>query len=577
MINKLFLVPALAAGISLAACGGGGGSHNSSSNDEPQYDSGYRINSVDVAYQFSALPDTERLEAATKHLSAKIAEKQKINRSLIELTGIDEYYDELYAVLKKSAAVFVVSMSPSVDIFTNGSATDASYEENILVSITLNGMELPYFQFGPVVVIGLSVENLNSLQKLGIDADICLYDENGDPHYDLSGKAACASKKLDIPVNSDSFAKISTGDDRTCGLTRGGDVYCWGQNFMYEEDKPDLGVLGLSSDYQEMNYPIPMKLAMPDGKRIIDISTGVTDTYAISSLYDLVAWGDYVIPSQSNVSVEWSNVPVIIGTATTADAGFDYPAVYYVTPGSEGNSQYCSRYSGCLEMDGELVTQVSAGDLYRCNVDAESRLTCYGRLGSAIDQEQRIGDMGLENVSKVSVGDYFACAISNLNLYCWGNNVPKVKEYFSNKQYYEDKIGLVGTGNSTDEYIKNPSLVSSLSEVSDVSVGSVHACAISKGEVYCWGAAENCSTDSYQELRLGVSQIGLGADTKWTSTPTKVKGLKNIVSVDAGRFRTCAMDRDGKAWCFGANIHGELGNGQINDGGSTTPVEVLMN
>ena len=136
---------------------------------------------------------------------------------------------------------------------------------------------------------------------------------------------------------------------------------------------------------------------------------------------------------------------------------------------------------------------------------------------------------------------------------------------------------MLGTGNTTDEYIKNPALVSSLGEVTDVAVGAVHACAVSKGEVYCWGAAENCTEDDLEEIRLGVSQIGLGPEIKWISTPTKVKGLENIVSVDAGRFRTCAVDRDGKAWCFGANMFGELGNGQVNDGGSTTPVEVLMN
>ena len=574
MKNKLFLMTAIAAGLSLAACGGGG-SHHGSNNEEPQYDTGYRIVSVEESYQFNAVPDIDRLEAAANSLSAKITGRQETGRVNIEIP--EEAYERLLAVLRQSAAVFAVGMSLNVEKIINGNTVDAYNEENLQVSVTLHGMELPYFQYGPAVIVGLSEENLKTLQKIGIVADICLYDEDMNPLYDLYGKKACANKKFDIPVNKDSFAKISTGDFRTCGVTRSGDVYCWGQNFIYDADRPDGGLLGLGDDYQETNYGSPMKVAMPEGTRIIDITTGVPDTYAISSLYEFFGWGHYSDPVKKQDRE--SNVPSIIGSAVAIDAGYDYPAVYFVTADSDRSSQYCQG-GHCNDTDGEQVTQVSAGDHYRCSVDAESRLACHGKLDEPygeMDRPSRTGDMGLASVSKVSVGESFACAISNLSLYCWGFNLPRVEQRFANWQYYDGKIGLLGTGNTTDEYIHNPALVSSLSAVTDVAVGAVHACAISGGEVYCWGAAEDCTEDSGSENRLGVSQIGLGPDVKWTSTPTKVKGLKNIVSVNANRYRTCAVDRDGRAWCFGANMFGELGNGQINDGGSTTPVEVQLN
>ncbi|MBQ8708274.1 MAG: hypothetical protein IJ523_09335 [Succinivibrionaceae bacterium] len=153
--------------------------------------------------------------------------------------------------------------------------------------------------------------------------------------------------------------------------------------------------------------------------------------------------------------------------------------------------------------------------------------------------------------------------------------MPEVDEYFINRQYYEDQIGMLGTGNAYDDFVRSPELVSKLDEASSVAVGDLHACAISKGKLYCWGAAENSAYDS--DWRLNVSQTGLGPDRKWTAEPTLVKGLENMVSVSASRYGTCALDRDGKAWCFGFNGHGQLGNGQIDDGGSTVPVEVQWN
>lgn len=44
----------------------------------------------------------------------------------------------------------------------------------------------------------------------------------------------------------------------------------------------------------------------------------------------------------------------------------------------------------------------------------------------------------------------------------------------------------------------------------------------------------------------------------------------DAVKVSAGYFSTCVLDDAGKAWCFGHNAHGELGNGTTTD--STAPV-----
>ncbi|MBQ8708273.1 MAG: hypothetical protein IJ523_09330 [Succinivibrionaceae bacterium] len=310
-------------------------------------------------------------------------------------------------VLKDSAGVFAIVMLPHFDRITDGVARDAS-SENLMAGIESDDLDLPYFQYGPVMVIGLSKDKLETLKNVHFNARICLYEENGSPILEPSGKPACGSQKLSIPVNKNAFAKISAGDNRTCGLTRIGDVYCWGQNFFEDGHRPDDSMLGLGSSYQDLDYGSPMKVEVPGGKRTIDISVGVTDTYAVSSVRDLFAWGQYVTPGSQPNDYYSSNVPKRIGVATAVDTSLDYPGMYYI--GSDGDSVYCTMYSGCEAADDEYVTKASVGDDYRCSIDVNSRLSCRGKIDTATQELEksginaRIGYMNLENVTDVSVG-----------------------------------------------------------------------------------------------------------------------------------------------------------------------------
>jgi len=97
--------------------------------------------------------------------------------------------------------------------------------------------------------------------------------------------------------------------------------------------------------------------------------------------------------------------------------------------------------------------------------------------------------------------------------------------------------------------------------ISAVSAGPLHTCAVSMGRLYCWG--------SNQFGQLGNGTVG-GAQT----TPVQVKGVlagKFVTAVSVGTAHTCAV-ANGKAFCWGRNTQGELGNkSQML---STTPVAV---
>ncbi len=82
----------------------------------------------------------------------------------------------------------------------------------------------------------------------------------------------------------------------------------------------------------------------------------------------------------------------------------------------------------------------------------------------------------------------------------------------------------------------------------DVAAGESHACAVmADGRVYCWGANHH-------------GQLGDGTFTTRTR-PVQVLGIDNAVSVALGSWHSCALLKTGEVRCWGYNTHGNLGRG----------------
>ncbi|MDY0000199.1 MAG: hypothetical protein RBU30_02775 [Polyangia bacterium] len=154
---------------------------------------------------------------------------------------------------------------------------------------------------------------------------------------------------------------------------------------------------------------------------------------------------------------------------------------------------------------------------------------------------------------QVAAGGGHTCALtSEHKLYCWGSN----------------NQGQIGTGSSIQEYT-SPQLVEILPALTHaierVTAGSGHTCAtISDGRLFCWG--ENV-----------FGQLGTG-NTYEVRSPHILNGFggvgePKVRSVAAGMWHTCALDGDGRVYCWGANNYGQLGVGS-SDLYSTTPLEV---
>ena len=111
--------------------------------------------------------------------------------------------------------------------------------------------------------------------------------------------------------------------------------------------------------------------------------------------------------------------------------------------------------------------------------------------------------------------------------------------------------GQLGDGGACGTLCLAPVQVTGLtSGVTAIAAGYLHTCALTgEGGVKCWG--------NNLHGQLGNGQVGSGR-----STPVAVFSLASgVASLAAGDWHTCAVTQAGGAKCWGENVHGQLGNG----------------
>lgn len=98
---------------------------------------------------------------------------------------------------------------------------------------------------------------------------------------------------------------------------------------------------------------------------------------------------------------------------------------------------------------------------------------------------------------------------------------------------------------------------------SAMTAGMWHTCGLDPaGKAWCWG---------YD----GLGQVGDGgADQSDRYNPVRVAGDHTFSMLTAGMGHTCGVDTAGKAWCWGDNESGELGTGDEGQAHAFIPVAV---
>jgi alpha-tubulin suppressor-like RCC1 family protein len=133
-----------------------------------------------------------------------------------------------------------------------------------------------------------------------------------------------------------------------------------------------------------------------------------------------------------------------------------------------------------------------------------------------------------------------ACAVRDGGAaFCWGENL-------------RGQLGMGQFGGAgTQSYYLTPKAVAGGVAFASVVGGSDHSCGLtSGGTAYCWGS-------NY------IFALGAGTSGDSAASPRAVATTQQFRSLALGASFSCALTAGGAAYCWGANGHGELGNGRV--------------
>jgi alpha-tubulin suppressor-like RCC1 family protein len=314
----------------------------------------------------------------------------------------------------------------------------------------------------------------------------------------------------------DEVVELSVSIEHSCARTRSGRVGCWGR-----------GALGRLGDDAGRGSSVPSQVVGATAAVAV-VAGPVSSCVILGEERELHCWGDneYSVLGNGEPGRGISSVPI--------------PVYGVWTP-------------SLIE-----VASVAIAKRHACAVMESSEVYCWGseedgRLGNGYESEGHYPfpiavereSGSVNDANKVALGEKHGCLLTVAGtLECWGDNS---NGQLGDPEFDEPSYALART-------------VPNLSDVTDIAAGTYHTCAVSDGQVWCWGAND----------RRQLGHVSSAQDR----TPTVVSGLGDVVAVDAGPTFTCALDEHGTVWCWGSNDFGERGDSGSSD--SETPVQMSV-
>ncbi|HJL15833.1 MAG TPA: hypothetical protein RMH99_09265 [Sandaracinaceae bacterium LLY-WYZ-13_1] len=397
------------------------------------------------------------------------------------------------------------------------------------------------------------------------------------------GTHADAPRPVETVVSA---VEVAAGHGHTCARHDWGAVVCWGSN---ASGQLGDGRIAWRTD------PRPVDELAPVGA----IAAGGHHTCALRESA-IICWGDngygqlgdYTHAARSTpVPSVFTDEPQQVALALSRTCVRDAEGVVSCLGFTGGDARSAERdvqpHAVSLGDLGEVV-QVAVARDFACALSGAGAIHCWGANdrgqlgdGTLATRHEPAAVQGAGDAREIAVGTAHACArLVSGAVYCWGANergqvgdgtledasVPhEVPELEDAEQlalgrshscarkrdgtvacWGGNAAGQIGDGTTTAR--STPTAVRDLEEVEELDAGWLHTCARAGGEVRCWG-----------ENRFG--QLGRETEGPWGATPAVVGGLDAPAQLAVGGLHSCARLEDGAVRCWGANTHGQLGDG----------------
>ena len=358
----------------------------------------------------------------------------------------------------------------------------------------------------------------------------------------LGNNSTSSNCTLPVPVDTSgvlagkTVVATSAGGNHTLALTSNGTVFSWGSN--------SYGKLGNNIAPQSL-VPVAVTGALA-GKTVVAIAAGTNHSLALTSNGTVFAWGANIDGQLGNNSTVTSPVPVAV------DA------------------------SGVLA--GKTVVAIAAGDKHSMALTSDGKVYAWGanlagQLGnnstvpsSLIPVAVATTGTPLEIIPVVAIdagGSHSLALLADGHVFAWGSNSFTVAP---NTYVVSGQLGNNSTtSNSTVPVPVDTSGNLYGKTVDAIAAGFNHSMALtSDGKVFAWGwnpagvLGNNSTTSSKVPMAVDTGGVLYG---------------KTVTAIAAGYYHSLAMTSDGKAYAWGSNSFGQLGNNSTVSN-STVPVAV---
>lgn len=256
------------------------------------------------------------------------------------------------------------------------------------------------------------------------------------------------------------------------------------------------------------NDPVSPKENVPAGRRLI---AGEQVACALNSTGTVYCWG-------------------------LNSAFWEYGASPDAVPGRGAPTQMASVFA---------LSEFARGvGTHFCGIDGDRQAVCWARGdagqlggGTVANTGNAAGAVqGGIRWADLSVSRLTTCGVSETGEgYCWGLN----------------QQGVIGAASvEIGTRVATPNIVDGGHTFSSIAAGWLHSCGITTdGAAWCWGSNS-------------LGQLGLGTtDTDFHRSPEPVTGGLRFTELSLGSRYSCGLTTEGDAYCWGANVTGQLGDG----------------